>query len=182
MITTPTLQSVFRYFVFAITVLLNACTLAPPSPSFQFLDKRPAAEREGFPYPNSSFQYKMHGDKSLGVDRLQVLRDRFRNALGQELTGKDVEIHHYYVMEANLRNSFVRDASGKSVPNTGPFEPTLIATLHAVMDGCHFNGYAETKLPPNSKATHTTLMEVTDEAIQNALKDHFAARRCVPKL
>ncbi|OHX34265.1 hypothetical protein BJL95_03745 [Methylomonas sp. LWB] len=74
-------------------------------------------------------------------------------------------------MEAILRDSFVRDASGKNVPNTGPFEPTLVAELAVFVGDDPFVGFAQLKLPQNSRATHGALDKVTKEAIDDLLKE-----------
>ena len=115
----------------------------------------------------------MHGDTSLDVDRINLLQVRLVERFGQKLAGKRIRLHKFYVLEANLRNSFVRDASGKSEPNDGPFEPTLIAELNVSVDGLHhfYTGRGEVKLPQNSRATHAALAKVTNEAIDSMLED-----------
>jgi hypothetical protein len=74
-------------------------------------------------------------------------------------------------MEATLRASFVRDPSGKFVPNKGPFEPTLTAELLVFVDDQPFAGSGKVKLPQNSRATPVALADVTNEAIDSMLND-----------
>jgi len=156
-----------------VALIASACRLAPERPLFVMEDKRPAAEREGFPYPKSSFKHTMHGDTSLGLDRVHLLETRLAERFGERLAGKQIWLYKFYVMEATLRNSFVRDASGKSVPNDGPYQPTLIAELLVIVDGhLHpFIGFAELKLPQNSRATQSSLKQVTNEVIDIMLKE-----------
>ena len=151
-------------------LLLFGCASPPPVIPLQLVDERPAAEREGFPYPNSTFSYTMHGDRSLGVDRLQLLQVRLVERFGPKLAGKTIRLQKFFVLEATLRDSFVRDASGKSVPNTGPYEPKLIAEIIVLIDQ-HFFGYSELKLPQNSGATASALAKVTNELLDVMIRD-----------
>ncbi|OHX34266.1 hypothetical protein BJL95_03750 [Methylomonas sp. LWB] len=82
------LASVLLSLAVVVALSTGGFSSAPTAPSFQLVDQRPAAEREGFPYPNSSFRYTMHGDRSLEVDRLQLLQVRLMERFQHELAGK----------------------------------------------------------------------------------------------
>lgn len=113
----------------------------------------------------------MHGDMSLQVNRLGLLQARLVERLGPQLLNKTLVLQKFYVMEATLRDSFVRDASGNMVPNEGPDEPTLVADIAVFVDAWPFIGTTQLKLPQGAKATRATLTRVTIDAIDKMLED-----------
>lgn len=140
--------------------------------NFGLADKRNPAEREGYPYPNSPLgQHIMHGDRSLNVDRLSILKTKLSERFGSKLNGKIIELTQFYVLEATLRDSFVKTPSGKQIPNTGPFLPTLVSEVSITIDGDFFHGSVSFPMRLSSKATKSALTIATTMAVDDLLKD-----------
>lgn len=138
---------------------------------FNIIDKRNPAEREGRPYPNSWFSYIMHGDQSLNVDRMAILKIKLLERFGSKLEGKNILLTQFYVMEATVRPSFYKTPSGKQIPNTGPAVPTLISEITMSFDGNYFHGSDMLPLPKGSRSTESTLTTATMKVVDDVLKD-----------
>ncbi len=138
---------------------------------FELIDKRDPAEREGYPYPNSWFSYVMHGDMSLNVDRLSILKTKLIEHLGSKLERKAIKLTQFYVMENTVKPSFVKTPSGKQIPYTGPFLPTLISEISMEIDGDFFHGSTMLQMKQGAKATKSALTTVTTMVIDDLIRD-----------
>ena len=145
--------------------------VVPDAIKLDIKDVRPAAEREGFPYPNSSIKHVMYGDQALGLDRVLLLRAKMIERFGPQLLRQSLKLERYYVMEIVSRDSFVKDASGKSIPNTGPYERTLAAQVQMWIDDQPYSGLAELRLPSSGSPTRRHLTDVTARAVESMLKE-----------
>ena len=137
----------------------------------ELLDKRDPAEREGHPYPKSWFPYTMHGDQSLNVDRLSILKAKLLERFGPKLDEKCIILKKFSVMEATVKPSFVKTSSGEQIPNPGPVVPTLIAEVTLSIDNHYFSGSFMLPLQQGSRATETTLNVATTKVIDDLIKD-----------
>ncbi len=140
--------------------------------NFSLVDKRNPAEREGYPYPDSPLRHHvMHGDRSLSVDRLSILKAKLIERLGSKLKGKVIELTQFYVLEATMRNAFVKTPSGKQMPNTGPFLPTLVSEITITFDDDFFHGSVHFPLSLGAKSTKSALTMATTIVIDDLIKD-----------
>lgn len=135
------------------------------------VDERPPAEREGHPYPNSWFSYTMHGDHSLNVDRLSILKTKLLERFGAKLAEKLIVLQQFSVMEATDKDSFIITESGKQIPNPGPAVPTLRARITLSIDNDYFSGSSKLLMPKGSRSSKSDLDVVTTKVVDDLIKD-----------
>ena len=138
---------------------------------FNLIDQRDPAERGGYPYPKSWFSYKMHGDRSLDVDRLSILKTKLIAQFGTKLEGKTIILTKFCVTEATVRPAFVKDASGKQIPYTGPYLPTLMSEITLAIGDHYYSGSGTLPLKQGSRSTKSALSTATAMAVDDLLRD-----------
>jgi len=139
---------------------------------FDLVDNRDAAEREGYPYPKgplSPSSYTMHGDLSLDVDRLSILKTKLIERFGSKLEGKRILLKQFYVMEAKIR-PIVKDSSGKQIFNNEPPVPTLISEINLSLDGNYFHGSVIFPLQKGF-STKSTLTQASTMVVDDLIND-----------
>ena len=154
-----------------LKVSAQAKTSSPDTIKFDLLDTRDPAEREGYPYPKSTISYVMHGDQSLGVDRLAILRAKLVERFADELEGKTIHLTQFYVLEKAVRPSYIESTSGKRIPYEGPFLPSLIGEITMTLDGGFFHGSVIFQMKQGSKATKSALTIATTMIIDDLFRD-----------
>ncbi len=158
-----------KTFVFWVTVcvilLAGGATPALSAVQFELVDNMPVMEREGQIFEG----YQFHGNHSLGVDRLSMLKAMLIRRFGPKLQGKRIAVNGFWVVEAVGR-----------LEKDEPYWATLVVDIDIEIDNLYDQGFSsgivQLKLEKqDSKATESTLTKVYTMAI-NKLLDNMEKR------
>jgi hypothetical protein len=160
------LNKKFLLFFILFTITLLSIYFYSKIPNFQFDDKRTNYDLKKESIYSGPNKPITHGDISLGLDRIDLLKVLLVKKFGKIIQGKSFKVIKFTIKEGIYKNSFIRDKSGKMVPNEGQEELTLIAELHIFINDFPFAGFAQLKISEDDIKINNNLT-LTDKLIDN---------------
>jgi len=152
-------SQIYVFWVAVCVILLaGGGTPALSAGQFELVDNMSVIEREGRVFQDHLF----HGNHSLGVDRLSMLKAMLVKRFGPRLQGKRIVVDQFWVLEAVGR-----------LKNDEPYWATLVVDIDIEIDNQGFGSdIVQLQLEKqDSKATKLTLTRVYTMAIDKLLDD-----------